>query len=451
MTMGLPLDPSGPPDIGVAIASGGATWEPPLISQIERHRSGLRLVRRCVDLADLLALCRAGRAGVAIVAADLPRLARDDIASLASAGVTVVVVATDTDRGRELAGSAGRVVASAGAPDDIVAAARTGAQAHADRRSETAHRDASTALRNAAPTGEHAETPPPGRGPGQLVAVMSPAGAPGRTTLAVEMATALARRGTSTMLVDADVNGGAISTALGLIDDTPGLPAACRSAARGRLDRAVLAAHAVAVGEHLRVLSAPARSDRWRELRPSALRTVLGAARGLVDVVVVDCPAGVPSSALDPLHLEPAGPGSTTAAVLEDADVSLLVASADTLGLVRLTHAIEVLDESVPAAATHDHLHVVVNRVRASAAGRSPETHVRRTLDRIAPGRRYTLLPQDVEAADAALRAGRPVGDAAPSSALARAITKLLDDVVPPASISSGAPAHRRWSRRSIA
>ena len=81
MSAGLPVEPTGRPDAGVAVASGGAAWEPPLIPLIEQHRSGLRLVRRCVDLAELLAVCRAGLASVAVVAADLPRIARDDLAA----------------------------------------------------------------------------------------------------------------------------------------------------------------------------------------------------------------------------------------------------------------------------------------------------------------------------------------------------------------------------------
>ncbi len=92
MSAGLPVDPTSRPDAGVAVASGGASWEPPLIPLIEQHRSGLRLARRCVDLADLLAVCRAGVASVAVVAADLPRIVRDDLRGLVRMGVTVVVI-----------------------------------------------------------------------------------------------------------------------------------------------------------------------------------------------------------------------------------------------------------------------------------------------------------------------------------------------------------------------
>ena len=60
------------------------------------------------------------------------------------------------------------------------------------------------------------------------------AGAPGRTTVAVNLAAELARLGQPTVLVDADTYGGCVAQSLSLLDEAPGLAAATRSAGLGR-------------------------------------------------------------------------------------------------------------------------------------------------------------------------------------------------------------------------
>jgi Mrp family chromosome partitioning ATPase len=93
------------------------------------------------------------------------------------------------------------------------------------------------------------------RGPGTLLAVWGPAGAPGRTTIALGLADAFARRGLSTLLLDADPYGGSVATLTGLLDEAPGLAAACRAANAGRLDISRLAECCRTVGGDLRVLT----------------------------------------------------------------------------------------------------------------------------------------------------------------------------------------------------
>ena len=65
-------------------------------------------------------------------------------------------------------------------------------------------------------------------GGGRIVAVWGPTGAPGRTTVAITLADELARLGCGSLLVDGDVYGGVIAAVLGLLDESPGLAAACR-------------------------------------------------------------------------------------------------------------------------------------------------------------------------------------------------------------------------------
>ncbi len=116
-----------------------------------------------------------------------------------------------------------------------------------------------------------------------------PTGAPGRSTVALGLADAIAGTGRATLLIDADVYGGVLSNALGVLDESAGLAGACRAAADGRLDAVALDALCWAISPTLRLLSGISRADRWPELRPSSLPSVLAAARSLVPVTVVDC------------------------------------------------------------------------------------------------------------------------------------------------------------------
>src|SRR3954447_4820088 len=58
----------------------------------------------------------------------------------------------------------------------------------------------------------------PVAGDGRVVAVWGPTGAPGRSTVAVALASELAQLGVSALLVDADVYGGVVAQLLGLLD-----------------------------------------------------------------------------------------------------------------------------------------------------------------------------------------------------------------------------------------
>ena len=105
----------------------------------------------------------------------------------------------------------------------------------------------------------------------RIIAVWGPAGAPGRSTIAIELAVELARGGRHVGLVDADTHAPSIALALGLADEGPGFAAACRQADFGRLDAGELTrisalARSIAACEVLTGLNRP---SRWPELSES--------------------------------------------------------------------------------------------------------------------------------------------------------------------------------------
>ena len=76
--------------VPVLAAVTGASWEAALVAGLERTPTGITVVRRCVDLADLLAAASTGTARAALLSAELRRLDRDALARLAAARVAVV-------------------------------------------------------------------------------------------------------------------------------------------------------------------------------------------------------------------------------------------------------------------------------------------------------------------------------------------------------------------------
>lgn len=100
---------------GVLTALGNQ-WESRIATLLEGSRE-VQVVRRCADLADLVATASAGLGSVALVSDDLRGLDLSTVAQLRDLGVSVVGVATTTTRTRSVTyGSWGSTASSPGAP-----------------------------------------------------------------------------------------------------------------------------------------------------------------------------------------------------------------------------------------------------------------------------------------------------------------------------------------------
>jgi MinD-like ATPase involved in chromosome partitioning or flagellar assembly len=277
-------------------------------------------------------------------------------------------------------------------------------------------------------------------GPGRVVAVWGPTGAPGRTTVAVGLADEAARLGVSTLLVDADVYGGVVAQVLGLLDESPGVAGAARQAAAGSLDADALARLAWSVRPQLRVLTGLARADRWPELRPRALAAVLEEARRLAALTVVDCGFCVEED--EELSFDSAAPrrNGATLAVLQAADTVLCVSGADPVALQRSIRALGQLRDVLPDVAPV----VVVNQVRRGPVPGDARQEIGDALSRFAAAEVAAFLPADRRATDAALADGRTLAEVAASSPLRAGLRSLAAAV-------SGVPepVGRRRTRRA--
>src|SRR3954463_5714973 len=74
----------------VFTAVTGAAWESELVGALDRADHGVTVVRRCVDVAELLAAAATGTGQAALLSAELRRLDVDAVARLDAAGVAVV-------------------------------------------------------------------------------------------------------------------------------------------------------------------------------------------------------------------------------------------------------------------------------------------------------------------------------------------------------------------------
>ena len=422
----------------VFTAVTGAAWESELVGALDREDHGVTVVRRCVDVGDLLAAATTGTGQAVLLSAELRRLDGAAVARLTAAGVAVVGLvepgdARATDRMRQW--GVGRVLSADADPETIARALREAVAGEPPAGHEVGDPRAALPVLGLPP--EESARP---AGRGRVVAVWGPTGAPGRTTVAVGLADEAARLEVSTLLLDADVYGGVVAQVLGLLDESPGLVAAARQASAGTLDLAALARLAWAVSPHLRVLTGLARADRWPELRPQGVEVVLEEARRLAALTVVDCGFAVEED--EELSFDTAAPrrNGATLAVLTAADEVLCVSGADPVALQRTVRALGELRDVLPEVEPL----LVVNQVRRGPVPGDPQREVAAALERFTGRQVRAFLPADRRATDAALAAGRTLAEVAPGSALRSGLRALAAELA-----GVPAPAGRRGRRRA--
>jgi len=282
--------------------------------------------------------------------------------------------------------------------------------------------------------------------PNRLIAVWGPHGAPGRSTLAVQLAALLAAPDRGVALVDADTHAPALALMLGLTDDGPGIAAACRRAELGLLDGAELSRLSSPVessGGTVDVLVGINRPTRWPELSATRLQAALDACRTWSAVTLVDVAASLEADEEIISDLDGPRRNAASLTALRSADRIVAVAAADPLGIARFVRGYAELRAEIGDAPVT----VAVNKVRPGPLGIDARGQIRRALDRFSGIRDVHFLPYDQRALDAAALHARPVPDVSGRSAFtaaarALAVTLLRDEP---------SPATRRARRRGAA
>ncbi|MGF9661391.1 P-loop NTPase [Arthrobacter crystallopoietes] len=405
--------------------------EQDIVGGLERLHGPVTVVRRCTDMAELLATAQTGLARAVIIAGGSSVLGISLLERLHSTDVAVVVLTDDDAEQHRLDGlgvAHGALLLEPERIADLVTAAVASLGDPGRRNLAASYADPAEAL---APAVEVSEPDEPPAAAGAVTAVWGPAGAPGRTTLAVNLAAEMAAAGKRVTLVDADTYGASVAVFLGLMDESAALAQACRLADQGLLDDASLERISVKLavqGAPLLVLTGITRTERWTELRPGALGTVIDLARKHADHVVIDCGFCLESD--EELSFDTMAPRRNGAALrcLELADTVYAIGTADAVGVPRLVRALNDLEQAVPTAAPQ----IILNKVRASSVGPAPEDQLGQAWERFGPSMEVkAFLPADFAAADAALLTGSVLLESAPDSTLRLAIATLAGRDVP--------------------
>jgi pilus assembly protein CpaE len=173
-------------------------------------------------------------------------------------------------------------------------------------------------------TARSAETAAAVRGP--LVVVLGPKGGVGKTTVATNLATSLARGGHRTLLIDLDLEFGDVGLVLGL---TPERTIHDLAVSRAHLDGERLRGFLARSADGVDVLMAPARPDQADVITPDVVTAVLDLAVAEFDVVVVDTPPAF---------------SSATITAIDRADHAIVLGSVDLPGLKNMRIGLETLD-----------------------------------------------------------------------------------------------------------
>ena len=394
----------------LALAVSVAT-ETRLSADAKRH--GHEVVARCSSAAELASLLASVRPNAAIVDADAAHLDAALVARADDAGVSIVALVAD-DAGRRLAAGLGlyeTLDARAAWPD--IEKLLSGSRAEPPVTQ--------VPLIPVAPV-------IPQRG--TIISVWGPAGAPGRTTLAISIAAELAALGHSVALADADTHGASVAPMLGMPDEAPGFAAACRLAATDSLTNSELQriSHRYeSPGGGFWVLTGIGSPSRWPELSEERVAGALERCRDWVEFTVVDCGASLENDEEISSDLLAPRRNAATVTALRSADRIIAVASADPVGLARFLRCWTDVSETAPDAKVT----VVANRVRASAIGMNPSGQVAHTLSRFGGIDHAVQVPHDLAAFDAAVLSGRTVLDSSPRSPARAAIRDLVQQLAP--------------------
>lgn len=400
--------------ICVLVLAAGEAWESAVLTQLE-HQPDQMVLRRCMDVPDLLAAASTGQAQAAVVALAAPGLDATAVADLTQHGVQAIGVAAHPETDEVLVRVARVGLAVVVGPEDVAAL---------------------PGLLRELPDQEVLTSSPAAIGPTlrhPRIVVWGPPGAPGRSTVAAAVAAELATRQRRVTLVDADPWAPCLAQLLGLHDDSSGLVAAARSVGSGQLVEQ-LPRHLRRIGSHLDVLTGLPRAERWSEVRSEAMATILAAA-ATHGAVVVDTGASVEEG--------PEGRSGRNALTLESlrsADELLVLATPDPVGLTRLAHALGQLRELGLAAGPR----VVINRMRAGAGWSQGE--IRDLVGSWVGEQPVHFLPEDRAAADRALLTGRSVVELS-DNGLAAAVARLVDALPQPPGGESDYIGRRRRLR----
>lgn len=383
--------------IDIVLCASGSD-EVRIVHDLAQDRSRTaRVVRRCADLAETLAVTAAGIGDVVLIDVSVRGLGREPLATMMREAAVVGLRSEDAPERTTL--GLRRVLPAGSSIEEILTAISAAASDDGDA---------------AAWVQEPADSLP--EMPGRLVAVWGPTGAPGRSTIAMNLAAEAALAGRETVLVDADTYGPSQSQMLGVLDETPGLVAACRAHDRDTLDEDTLDSLLPLAQPRLHLLSGIGVPARWAEVRRTSMDGVWQALSRRGELTVAD--VGPVLEEDEELSYDTAAPqrNAATISALENADAVLAVVGADPVSITRLLREHSRLQDLGVRE-----LHVVINRVGSPV----PADKMRELIGSRLPASSLHVLPDDPVACRTAAWDGALLAESAPRSPLRKGLREI--------------------------
>jgi MinD-like ATPase involved in chromosome partitioning or flagellar assembly len=222
----------------------------------------------------------------------------------------------------------------------------------------------------------------------QIIAVTSPHGSTGKTTVSINIALELAAEKYSVLLIDADLEGPSIANYFCLSELPAGLVGALRIASQHRFDQTQLERLSIKIPKSSITVLPGVISDQPLELTSESIQAILEVAKASFDFVVVDLGSLKPKQEFD-----------LTSEVVRISDEVLLVALADPIGIFRLLrvekHLLSLTEQPK----------LIVNRLRNSVISQA-KSEIKTTLAGLGAIEAAAFLPDDPVHVDQATRLG---------------------------------------------
>lgn len=296
---------------GLIAALGLVDWEAQFVSGLSHPMFGMQIQRRCVDGVDIRAAIQISDCQGVLVSDATPRINHDLIAELTERKIKLIAITTDVDFWHER-GASHCIELDPKNPMSGI-------------------KQVSELMRGETQAIESAPEPK-----GLLIAVAGFGGSCGRTTAVKELGWQFSKLGARTCMVDADTYGPSLDQELGYEPNQNGLLELCRSIEKNSSSIQTHFDLLPTASENLFFVAGLPRISRWTDLRLATLRELWRKSRDSFDVVIADVGAvlEVDHSLMHETSLPRRHAASLTA--LESAQVSIICARADNVGITRL-------------------------------------------------------------------------------------------------------------------
>ena len=247
---------------------------------------------------------------------------------------------------------------------------------------------------------------PTSRQPGKVISVISNKGGAGKTTIAVNLAVALAERPAARVgILDANLQFGDVATYLNLAPRASIVDAVVE---KDTLDEAALETFMTPYNDRLSLLAAPARPEQAEAVTGGNMKAILSQMKKKYEYVVVDTATDL---------------NEITLSVLDESDAIILLAGSDLPTLKNMKLCLEIL-QSLKYG--DDKVHIVLNR--ANSAGGLSVQQVEKSLNL----KFYATIPSDGKTVLPSINHGIPFVLANHHSAGAQTVFQLAQKLAPP-------------------